>query len=59
MLFYKFFKGVAVGMSAFTLLWNYSALSSLDTKKDGVSESWKNVGKSLRKAMYDYEQAGR
>ena len=52
----KFFQGVAIGMTAFTLLWeNYFCLKQKDDRNN-IEDSWNNVGKYLSKAIKDYEK---
>lgn len=56
MLFSRVFQGFAIGMTAFSLLWeNYFILKQKENKSS-IEDSWNNVGKILNKAVQDYEK---
>lgn len=52
----KLFQGLAIGMTAFTLLWENCFILKQKENKSGIEESWNNVGKFLNKAIKDYEK---
>lgn len=52
----KFFQGIAIGMTAFTLLWENYFILKQKNNGNGIEESWNNVGKLLNKAVKDYEK---
>ena len=52
----KFFQGIMLGLTAFSLFLNFEFLEKKSETKESVSESWNNVGKYLSKAINDYKK---
>lgn len=52
----KFFQGMAIGLTAFTLLWENYFLLKQKGERNTIEDSWNNVGKYLNQAIKEYEE---
>lgn len=51
----KFLQGFLLGFAVFSVFWDYLLSNKTAEVRGTIPEAWDNVGKSISKAIKDYE----